>query len=98
MPLDHRLKVSNVSRSRRMLQVVHGAAVCHRCDQRSQLQRRHGNAFAEGAHLPYPAQLRGNLFLGINTRLLTLNVITGELAQSVTTGIVRDLLEPELAT
>ena len=83
MALDHRLKSSNLRRSRRMLQVIHSAAVCDRRHQGSQLQRRHRNALAERAHLPYSAELRGNFFFRINPRLLAFNVISGQLTQAV---------------
>ena len=63
MTLYAGLKVGDFFRRRRMLQVIECAAVGDGRDQRAQLQRGHRDAFAEGTHLAYAAELRGNFFL-----------------------------------
>ena len=90
------LEVCRFDRCSRMLQVVHCPAIRDRGNQRTQLQRRHRNAFAEGTHLANSTQLGGDFLVRINSRLLTLNVITGKLAQSVCMRVVRDFFKSEL--
>src|SRR5207253_1715668 len=57
--LHLRLEVGDVFCAGRMLQVVKRSAVCHRRNQRAELQRSHADALAERAHLANAAELRG---------------------------------------
>ena len=65
-----------------MLQVIKRAAIGDGRNHRTQLQRGHGDAFAERAHLPYATQLRRDLFFGINSHLLARDVVSRQLAQA----------------
>ena len=62
-----------------------------------ELQRRHGNAFTERAHLAYPAQLGRNLLFRIGAQLFVRDVVTRHFAQSILVGVVADLLKSQLA-
>src|SRR6266851_1236215 len=58
-------EVGDFIRSGRMLQVVERATVSDGGNHGAQLERRHGNALSEGAHLAYTAELGRNLLLRI---------------------------------
>ena len=69
MPLHARLEVRDFVRRVGMLQVVKRAAVGDGGNHGAQLQRRHGNAFSEGAHLADAAELGRNLLLRVGAEV-----------------------------
>ena len=72
-----------------MLEVIERAAVGHGGDQGAELQRRHGDAFTEGAHLAHAAEFGRKFLIGEDAEVLALNVVASELAQSELVGVVR---------
>src|SRR5262249_28009116 len=64
---------------------------------RAELQGRHGDALAEGAHLAYAAELGGELLLGEGADVLPGNVVSGKLAQAKLVGVFADLGKAEAA-
>ena len=78
MTLHVRLEIGNFIRRRGMLHVIERSAVGDGGNHGSQLQRGHGNAFAERAHFANAAQLRGNYFIRIGSGVLAGNVVAGE--------------------
>ncbi len=81
-----------------MLQVVERATIGNRRNHGAQLQRGHGDAFAEGAHLADAAEFLRNHFVGITAQLLARDVVPGEFAEPVFVSVVGDLLKTELAS
>src|SRR5262249_2211810 len=63
LALDARLEVDDVIGGGGVLQVEERAPVGDGGDQRAELQRRHGDAFAEAAHLAYTAELGGKFMV-----------------------------------
>src|SRR5260370_12858693 len=98
MALYARLEAGDFIGTGRMLQVVEGAAVGDRRDQRAELQRSHRDALAERAHLADAAEFGGDFFFRISAQLLARNAIAGEFAEPELVRIVLHLLEPELAS
>ena len=90
-------KMQRFLRRCRVLQVVERAAVGDGRDQRAELQRRHGDALAEGAHAAHAALLRRQFLVRIDTKLLAGDVVAGQLAQPKLVGIVADALKAERA-
>src|SRR5689334_12733397 len=81
-----------------MLEVVERASIGHGGDQRAELQGRHGNAFAERAHLAYAAELGGKLRGGEDAEVLAFNVVSGKLTEPELVGIIADLGKAKTAT
>src|SRR5215467_11626476 len=98
LPLDARLKGRDLFRTRRMLQIIECSTVGDRRNHRAQLQRSHGDAFAERAHLTNTAELFGYHRIWVLTELLTRNVISSQFAKTILMGIVGHFLKAEPAS
>src|SRR5947209_13808413 len=81
-----------------MLQVIEGSAVGDRRNHGSQLQGRHGDAFAEGAHLANTAEFGGNFGIRIGTKMFARKSITREFSQSELMRVVAHLFKTKLAS
>src|SRR6185437_16850759 len=81
-----------------MLQIVKRAAVGDRGYHGAQLQRRHGNAFSEGAHFAYATQPGRNLVLRISAEVFALNVVSGQFTQSELVGVKADFFKSQFAS
>src|SRR5579872_2379891 len=77
---DDWLKVGDLLWCSRVLQIIECSTVGNGGDHRAELQRGHGDAFTEGAHLSHSAFARGNYLIGILTELLAGNVISSKFA------------------
>ena len=98
MPFHTWFEAGNLFRRSRVLQVVKRAAVGDGGNHGSQLQRRHGDAFSEGAHFPYATELGRNLFLRVGAHLLARDFVSREFAQSVLVGVEADFLKSQAAS
>src|SRR5262249_51130119 len=95
LALHARLEVDDVIGRGRVLEVEARAAVGDGRDQRAELQGRHGDALAEGAHLAYAAELGGELLFGEGAEVLAGNVVSGKLAQAELVRVLADLFKAE---
>src|SRR6266436_9039061 len=80
-----------------MLEVIKRAAVGDVRYHCAQLQGRHRNSLAVRAHLAHPAELLGNRFIGIGSRLLARDIVARQFAQAILMSVISDLIETQLA-
>src|SRR5262249_22066422 len=86
-----RLEVDNVIGGSWVLKKKELTAVSNGGDQRAELQRRHGDAFTEAAHLTYAAELGCEFLIRKGAKLLALNVVSGKLTETELVRVFTDL-------
>src|SRR5258708_24436283 len=87
MPLDLRMERGDFFGGRRMLQEIQRAAVGDGRDQRAELERRHGNAFAIGTQAADAALARGRLMSWKYTGMFTRDIQARKFAQPELPGV-----------